>query len=65
MNEHQWESPVAKAARNPQSLRLAINAMCAQCMGECPGWRNEVRHCTAPHCALWNVRPYQSGEPDL
>jgi hypothetical protein len=62
-DERHWESPIDKAARNPQSLRMAINAMCCQCMGEVPGWRIEVRNCTAPHCALWNVRPYQTDEP--
>lgn len=24
-----------------------------------PGWRREIRECSAPHCALWRLRPYQ------
>jgi len=49
-------SPVEKLAKNPKSLRLAINAMCYQCMG---GYKNEIRGCTAKDCALYNVRPYR------
>lgn len=49
-------SPVEKLAKNPKSLRLAINAMCYQCMG---GYKNEIKGCTATGCALYNVRPYR------
>jgi hypothetical protein len=47
-----------------RSLRKHINAMCAHCMG-CtlesinPGFANEIKHCTAPQCPLFAVRPYQ------
>lgn len=40
----------------------AIKAFCAQCMG-CnenhvePGWREEVKNCTATKCALYTFRP--------
>lgn len=57
-------NPIIKLKKNPTSLRKSINAFCAQCMG-CteaavePGFRNEIRDCTAKHCALWNVRPHQ------
>lgn len=63
--ERHWESPADKAARNPKSLRLAINAMCSQCIGyPDPGWRREIRNCTSTHCGLWNVRPYQTDEAE-
>lgn len=58
--------PVKIALNNPQSLRNAINAMCAQCVGfPESNWRNEIRNCTAHHCALHHVRPYQVKEGDL
>jgi hypothetical protein len=63
-DERHWESPIDKAARNPQSLRMAVNAMCSQCMGyPDAGWRQAIRFCTAPHCALFRIRPYQTDEP--
>ena len=46
------------------SLRDAITAFCGHCMG-CtedhmePGFREQVRNCTAPKCPLYHVRPYQ------
>ena len=60
------------AARPTASMRLAINAMCAHCMG-CtaseqgqqfedwrePGFVQLIRDCTAPHCPLFDFRPYQ------
>ena len=58
-------NPIIRARRKPNSLREAINAMCASCMG-CteqmiePGFRNEIRDCSASHCPLWGQRPYQS-----
>ena len=50
----------------------AINAFCCYCMG-CtaveqgngqedhlePGFRTEIRHCSAPACPLYDFRPYQ------
>lgn len=50
-------NPIQKLEKNPKSLRLAINAMCYQCMG---GYRQEIKNCTAQSCALYNVRPYQT-----
>ena len=59
-------NPIARlAATEKHSLRAHINAMCAHCMG-CTadsveeGFRSEVRHCSAPACPLWDVRPYQT-----
>jgi hypothetical protein len=57
-------NPIIRARSKPTSMRAAIDAMCAQCMG-CseqmiePGFRNEIRDCSAPHCPLWLHRPYQ------
>ena len=39
-----------------KSLRAAINAFCVECMGFDA---SEVRHCTAPACPLFAVRPGQ------
>ena len=56
---------VVKNLGNSTSLRLAINAMCFQCMG-CttdhyePGTREEIRDCSAIHCSLWCFRPYRA-----
>lgn len=57
-------NPITKALENPKSKVLAIKAMCAHCMG-CtadhlePGWREEVRNCTASKCPLFNHRPFK------
>ena len=66
------DEPIIAAIRNPYDLnlgntksrKLAINAMCAHCMGCTEGYRDpgfveEVRNCTAPKCPLWHFRPYQ------
>ena len=61
MAEH---NPIVKLRENPKSKAAAIRAMCAQCMG-CtdegiePAFRQAIRECTASHCALYAVRPYQ------
>lgn len=52
------KTPVQKLEGNPKSLRLAVNAMCYQCMGN-SNTPSEIRDCTAKKCALYNVRPYQ------
>ena len=60
-------NPIQKSIKNPNSFRAAINAMCAYCMG-CTddhleaGFRSEIRDCSAPHCPLWKLRPYQGQE---
>ena len=57
-------NPYDRNLGNTTSLRTALNAMCAHCMG-CtegymePGFREEIRNCTAPKCPLWHFRPYQ------
>jgi hypothetical protein len=57
-------NPIIRAQSKPNSKRAAIDAMCAACMG-CseqmiePGFRNEIRDCSAPDCPLWAHRPYQ------
>jgi len=50
-------NPEEKAAAHPASKQAAIVAMCWQCMGKEPGWKNMVRDCTAPKCALYPHRP--------
>ena len=66
MPEH---NPIVRAQSKPKSLRAAIDAMCAACMG-CtiemiePGFRNEIRNCTSHHCPLWTHRPYQRGSQE-
>lgn len=55
-------NPVKKWAKSPKNRKLAINATCCVCMGgpDEPGWRQEIRKCTAREtCPLWYVRPYQ------
>lgn len=66
------KASTAKAEKNPvlgydkkPTRGSAIKAFCAQCMG-CnrehvePGFAKEIRNCTAPWCALYKFRPYQS-----
>jgi hypothetical protein len=67
MNQMAEYNPILRAMAKPKSMRAAINAMCAACMG-CTvdhmerGFRREIRNCTAPHCPLFNFRPYQGQE---
>lgn len=58
--------PIEKAARNPSSLRAAVNGKCWDCQGAGadPGTRRAIRECPATRCPLWNVRPYQSKDVD-
>lgn len=57
-------NPVVRNIGNSKSLRGALDAMCAHCMG-CtadhiePGFRESIRDCSAPACPLWQFRPYQ------
>lgn len=52
---------------NTRSLRTALNAMCAHCMG-CnadhmePNYKKDIKHCTSEGCPLWAFRPYKTGE---
>jgi len=54
-------NPIDKAKDNPNSLRMAINAMCYECIYDGSGgsgkWRQQVEDCTAPNCPLYNLRP--------
>ena len=52
-------NPLEKAKQKPNSMRLAINAFCYECMGFAKSWRNDVRDCTAPNCPLFGFRPYK------
>ena len=58
-------NPITRLADTQKhSLRAHIDAMCAYCMG-CtaeginPGFRSEIRACSAPNCPLYKVRPHQ------
>ena len=59
-------NPTQKAAADPRSLRKAITAFCYECAGGDgePGARSNVRNCTAPHCPLYRVRPWQKGDTE-
>jgi len=56
-------NPVKINVGNTTSRKLAINAMCASCVG-CtvndvePGWMAEIKHCSTPQCPLFLFRPY-------
>jgi hypothetical protein len=57
-------NPLEKAAKNPTSLRLAINAKCWDCQGgDCdPGIRQRIGACSVTKCPLHPVRPYQRAD---
>jgi hypothetical protein len=56
---------IRKANADPGSKVKAIAAACYQCFGgteeELPdaGWKDEIRSCTNPACALYRHRPYR------
>jgi hypothetical protein len=55
------KTPLEKAAGKPDSLRLAINGKCYDCIGQDadPDWRGSIRECVCKDCPLYPVRPYQ------
>lgn len=57
-------TPAEALARNPRSLRLAINAKCWDCQGgdADPAPRKRIGTCGCTTCPLHAVRPYQRGE---
>ena len=59
----QIKNPIEKARDNPRSLRLAVNAMCYDCVGQDhdTGTRKRIRECAAEGvCPLHPLRPYQN-----
>jgi len=54
--------PIEKSRRKPDSLRLAINGKCWDCIGGAsdPGPRQRIRDCPCTDCTLYQVRPYQN-----
>jgi|GEM_PF-493478 len=64
---HNW---IVKAKLKPNSLITAIAAKCFECFGGTekelpdPGWKDFIRTCTAPDCALFSHRPYQKSLTD-
>ncbi len=55
------KNPLEKAAARPDSLRLAINGKCYDCIGQDadPDFRGSIRNCICTDCPLYPVRPYQ------
>ena len=55
------KTPMERREENPESRRLAMEAMCYQCQGEDadPCWQWRVGNCEVKHCALWDLRPHQ------
>ena len=51
-------NPIQKAKENPTSLRLAIDAMCWDCMGRTNS-SDDIRNCSAKNCPLYPVRKYK------
>lgn len=62
----QRRTPKQKLQERPNSLRLAVNAKCVECMGgdDVPNFRKYIRECTSPDCPLYAVRPYQTKTDD-
>lgn len=56
--------PLEKARRNPNSLRMAVNAKCWDCVGGDAdvGVRKRIGECSVARCPLHPVRPYQRGD---
>jgi len=60
-------NPVERFFALPPSRMRAIDAKCASCMG-CTknhledGFKKEIRNCSAQHCPLYPLRPYQLSE---
>lgn len=54
-------TPLEILARNPRSLRAAINAKCWDCVGQDadPAPRRRIGECGCTSCPLHAVRPYQ------
>lgn len=42
-----------------KTRKTAIHAFCFNCLGECEGYMNEIRNCTAKDCSLYDFRPYK------
>ena len=58
-------NPVVRNLGNRKSLRTAINAFCAHCMGCTEDHREEgfiadIHHCTSVKCPLRHFRPYKA-----
>lgn len=64
--EIEYVDPIERSARNPQSLSLAIKAMCWECVGRNADGdaKRQIGNCTYPGCSLWGLRPYQNWATD-
>lgn len=61
-------NPILRFRTQP-TLKRAVAAKCAECMGCTPealaeGFRKEIRDCSSRTCSLWTFRPYQTKEAD-
>jgi hypothetical protein len=58
------KNPYQKFREN-NTRKTAIEAFCMRCMGTedpdnpQPGYRTDIKGCTAPGCPLYNWRPYR------
>lgn len=65
-------SPIERARFDPCSRPLAVKAYCYGCMGGQPtgqrspngAVRRMVGQCAVVSCAIWDVRPWQTGDSD-
>ena len=51
-------NPMEKAAANPKSMRLAINANCYDCCGR-DNWVKRTRECHIFDCPFYQLRPHK------
>jgi hypothetical protein len=62
--EHNLYAKWANMSDRTTSMRAAINAMCAHCMG-CnaehmeSGYKDDIKNCTSTGCPLHPFRPYK------
>ena len=59
-------NPILRFLKEP-TLKRAVAAKCAECMGctrtaIAEGFRKEIRDCSSRTCPLWAFRPYQAKE---
>ena len=55
-----YPTPIEVLARNPKSMRSAVNAKCYECIYDargCGNWRQQVAACTSASCPLYAIRP--------
>lgn len=56
------KAKVPKGLQNPATRRVAIHAMCRECIYDpaaTGSWRKQVQECPSTGCPLWKFRPMQ------